>query len=196
MTERLKRQMDFLIEIDKMKSIYRQTILIDETRRETDAEHSWHLAMMAMVLGEYAHSPEVRIDRAVCMVLVHDLVEIYAGDTYAYDDTGNADKGVREKQAADRLFGLLPEEQGLFFRRHWEEFDRMESVDAVYANALDCIQPLMNNYMTKGRMWQKNGATSTKVYQRMEKIKKGAPEVYEWVRGLIEESIKQGYLQK
>lgn len=196
MTERFAQQLRFLTEIDKMKGILRQTILIDESRQETDAEHSWHFAMMAMILAEYAHAPEVDIARVIRMALVHDLVEIYAGDTYAYDEVGCADQRARETAAADKLFALLPEDQGAMCRALWEEFDLLESADALYANAMDCVQPLLNNYMTKGKTWQKNKATSDRVYKRMERVKKGAPRVYVWIVEMIEESVAKGYLMR
>lgn len=196
MDKRFEQQMEFIVEIDKMKSVYRQTILIDESRRETDAEHSWHFAMAAIVFAEYAHSSEVNLKRVVEMALAHDLVEIYAGDTYAYDEQANEDKNERETRAAERLFALLPEDQGARFKALWEEFDKMESPDALYANAIDCLQPLISSYMTKGKMWRKNRATSRRVYERMEKIRRGAPPLYEWVKRVIEESVDKGYLDR
>lgn len=194
MRERFAQQLRFLIEIDKMKSIFRQTLLIDQSRQETDAEHSWNLAIMAMVFAEYAHTSTIDLNRVIKMVLVHDLVEIYAGDTYAYDKVGNTSKTERENQAAVRLFGILPKDQGEDYRKIWEEFDAMESDDALYANAMDCVQPLLNSYMTKGKIWRENRITSGQVYQRMEKVKKGAPEIYQWVEFVIEDSVKNGYL--
>lgn len=196
MDSRFQRQLNFLVEIDKMKSIYRQTILIDESRRETDAEHSWHFALMALVLSEYAADEHVDIHKVVRMALVHDLVEIYAGDTYAYDDAGNSTKEKREKAAADKLFALLPDDQTNVYRQLWDEFEQAESAEAQYANAIDCVQPLINNYMTKGKTWNQNKATSDRVYKRMEKVKAGAPKIYEWVVDLIEDSIRKGYLQR
>lgn len=195
MKERLEKQIQFLVEIDKMKSIYRQTILMDQSRRETDAEHSWHFAVMALVLAEYAGG-EIDVSKAVKMALVHDLVEIDAGDTYAYDEAGNSTRAERENKAADRVFALLPGDQGAACRALWEEFERAESAEARYANAMDSLQPILNNYMTGGAMWKKNGATSEQVYRRMEKIKNGAPEIYAWAAGLIEESVHKGYLKR
>lgn len=196
MDKRFEQQLEFIVEIDKMKSVYRQTILIDESRRETDAEHSWHFAMAAIILAEYAHSPDINLKRVVEMALAHDLVEIYAGDTYAYDEQANEDKNERETRAAGRLFALLPEDQGARFKALWEEFDQMESSEALYANAIDCLQPLISSYMTKGKMWRKNRAASRRVYERMEKIRLGAPPLYEWVKQVIEESVDKGYLRR
>ena len=131
---RLEQQMRFLVEVDKMKSVYRRTILIDKTRRESDAEHSWHFALMAMLLAEYADPEKVDCARVIRMALVHDLIEIYAGDTFAYDVQGNQDKRQRETEAADKLFALLPEDQAAEIRALWEEFDAMETPDAQYAD--------------------------------------------------------------
>lgn len=195
MEERFKQQLQFLVEIDKMKSIYRQTILIDRSRRETDAEHSWHFAMAALILAEYA-AANVNLHKVVQMALVHDLVEISAGDTYAYDDVGNAAREERERIAADEVFALLPAEQADLYKALWEEFERAESAEALYANAMDSLQPMINNYMTQGEMWQKNGATSGRVFRRLEKVKAGAPKLYAWAVQMIEESVAKGYLKR
>lgn len=195
--ERLNKQLDFLIEIDKMKNILRQTLLADGSRQENDAEHSWHLAVMAMVLFEYAYSPEVDLLRVLKMALVHDLIEVYAGDTFCYDDAGNATKEAREREAADKLFGKLPTEQGAELRALWEEFDAMETPDALYAASIDRLQPLINNYLTQGHTWKKNDIiTSDKVYKRMEPIRTGLPQVWEVVEFMIQDSIRQGFLKE
>ncbi len=138
--DRLDRRFLFTAEIDQMTSVLRRTLLLDRSRRENDAEHSWHIAVMAMLFSEYATEP-VDIGRVVQMCVVHDLVEIYAGDTFAYDAVGNADKEAREKKAADKLFAMLPKEQGRMIRSMWEEFDAMETADAKYAACMDRLQP-------------------------------------------------------
>ena len=143
--ERLKKQLEFLVEIDKMKNVLRRTLIVDGSRRENDAEHSWHLAMLAMVLEEYSER-EINISRVVRMCLVHDLVEVYAGDTFAYDEKGYEDKLARETAAADKLFSMLPTEQGEEFRALWREFDEAQTADAMYAAAMDRLQPMMNNF--------------------------------------------------
>ncbi|MCI8497173.1 MAG: HD domain-containing protein [Clostridiales bacterium] len=194
--ERIQKQLQFLIEADKMKTILRQTMLTDKSRRENDAEHSWHFALTAMVLFEYAHSPEVDQLRVLRMALVHDLVEIYAGDTFLYDDKANEDKEERERAAADRLFGMLPQDQGAEYRALWEEFDAAQTADAVYAGAIDRIQPLLNNYMVQGYTWKKGNVHSGQVLERMQPIKKGIPEVWPVIEFIIEDSVKKGYLQK
>ena len=193
---RLEQQMRFLVEVDKMKSVYRRTILIDKTRRESDAEHSWHFALMAMLLAEYADSEKVDCARVIRMALVHDLIEIYAGDTFAYDVQGNQDKRQRETEAADKLFALLPEDQAAEIRALWEEFDAMETPDAQYAAAIDRLQPFLNNYLTQGHTWGLGGVKSAQVYERMDPIRVALPEVWPFVDKMIQESIEKGYLEE
>nr|MBQ4318655.1 HD domain-containing protein [Clostridia bacterium] len=189
--ERLEKQLKFIIELDKMKAVYRQTILVDKSREETDAEHSWHIAVMAMLLREYA-SPEVDIDRVIRMTLVHDLIEIYAGDTFAYDDGGNSTKEERERQAADKLFAMIDADQAAEFRALWEEFDAMETPDSMFAAAVDRLQPLINNHMTNGHTWVKHGVKSESVYKRMEPIKKAMPELWCFVEHAVQNGLDKG----
>lgn len=193
-TSRFEQQMRFLVEIDQMKNVLRQTLLADGSRRESDAEHSWHLAMYAMLLSEYAPEP-VDISRVVRMVLVHDLIEIYAGDTFCYDKEGNRDKAAREEAAADRLYALLPADQAGEYRALWEEFDRMDTPDSRFAAALDRIQPIINNYLTKGHTWKLGHVTSAQVYERMAPVKNGLPEAWKVVEWIINTSIEKGFLQ-
>ena len=193
-TSRFEQQMRFLVEIDQMKNVLRQTLLADVSRRESDAEHSWHLAMYAMLLSEYAPEP-VDISRVVRMVLVHDLIEIYAGDTFCYDKEGNRDKAAREAAAADRLYALLPADQAGEYRALWEEFDRMDTPDSRFAAALDRIQPIINNYLTKGHTWKLGHVTSAQVYERMAPVKSGLPEAWKVVEWIINTSIEKGFLQ-
>ena len=192
---RMKQQLQFLIEIDKMKNILRRTVLVDKSRRETDAEHSWHFAMMAMLLYEYADTSKVNINRVIRMALVHDLIEIYAGDTFAYDVEGNRTKQTREDESADRLFALLPPDQGNNLRTLWEEFDAAKTPDAIYASAIDRMQPFINNYMTEGHTW-KCGVTYDQVYERMHIIEQASPQLWEVMTQLLEQSVKHGYLKK
>lgn len=194
--ERFKKQFDFIVEVDKMKTILRKSVIIDKSKRENDAEHSWHLALMAMILWEYAYSPKVDINRVIRMAIVHDLVEVYAGDTFAYDEKANEDKLEREEAAADKLFGILPEDQGKDMYLLWKEFDAMETPDSIYAAALDRLQPFILNYYTQGHTWQLGHITSSKVYQRLAKVKEGLPELWEMVEYMIQDSIDKGYLIK
>lgn len=193
--ERLKQQIQFVVEIDKLKHIYRQTLLMDGSRNENDAEHSWHLATMAILLSEYAADGNLDMLRVVKMLLIHDLVEIDAGDTFCYDEKGNLDKAEREQKAADRLFGLLPHDQEVEFRSLWEEFDDRSTPEARFAASLDRLQPLLHNYHTNGHTWRKYDVPSTKVLERNGPIKEGAPELWRLVQEIIEDSIQKGLLK-
>lgn len=191
---RLDSQLKFSAEIDKMTGVLRRTVLIDESRRENDAEHSWHIATMAMLFEEYAKEP-VNIPRAVEMCVVHDLIEIYAGDTFAYDVKANEDKAEREKEAADKLFSQLPEDQGAMIRSLWEEFDAMETADAKYAACMDRLQPFLHNALTGGHTWVESGGTNrAAVEKRTAIIKEFMPEVYKWVDANIEKAVEMGWL--
>ena len=191
--DRLNQQLLFAAEIDKMTAVLRRTMLIDKSRRENDAEHSWHIAVMAMLFSEYASEP-VDIGRAVQMCVVHDLVEINAGDTFAYDTAGNLNKAEREKEAADKLFAVLPEDQGSFIRSLWEEFDAMETADAKYAACMDRLQPFLHNVLTDGHTWDHGKIKRAAVEQRMHIIKEFMPEVYEWISANMDSSIEKGWL--
>ena len=194
MNDKLKGQLSFLIEADKMKSILRQTLLVDQSRRENDAEHSWHLALMAMTLAEYTPL-KISLDRVIRMALVHDLVEIYAGDTFAYDTAGYQSKDKREKEAADKLFSLLPPEQGREYRALWEEFDAMQTPDALYASAIDRLQPFINNALTDGHTWVQHGVTVDKVYKRMDPVRNALPALWEYVENVINENLIAGRIK-
>ena len=191
---RLDQQLRFTAEIDKMTSILRRTMLIDGSRRENDAEHSWHIAVMALIFEEYAAEP-VDVSRAVKMCVVHDLIEIYAGDTFAYDVAGNADKAEREAAAADKLFAQLPEKQGAEIRSLWEEFDSMETPDSKYAACMDRLQPFLHNTLTGGHTWVESGTARSSVEKRMAIIKDFMPEVYKWVEKNLDNAIANGWLK-
>lgn len=194
MNERMNKQLLFTAEIDKMTSILRRTLLIDKSRRENDAEHSWHIAVMAMLFSEYARE-QVDIGRVVQMCVVHDLVEIIAGDTFAYDVEGNIGKADRERVAADQLFAELPEDQGTMVRALWEEFDAMETADAKYAACMDRLQPFLHNTLTGGHTWVESGTNRAVVEQRMAIVKDFMPEVYDWVSDNIDNAIRLGWLR-
>ncbi len=167
-----EKQLRFLVEADKMKNVLRQTLIADGSRQETDAEHSWHFALMALTLFDHARDKDkIDLDMVIRMALVHDLVEVYAGDTFCYDEEAGRDKVAREKAAADRLFGLLPEEQGREYRLLWEEFDEKATPDAAYAAAIDRLQPLINNHLTNYHTWKKGNVRAEQVYRRMEPVK-------------------------
>ncbi|MGI6318620.1 MAG: HD domain-containing protein [Dethiobacteria bacterium] len=190
---RLKQQIEFIIEIDKLKQVFRQSILMDGTRRENDAEHSWHLAIMGILLGEYSQE-DLDLWRVVKMLLIHDIVEIDAGDTYCYEGTPYADKLEREKKAADRLFNILPPDQKEDFQRLWEEFEKRSTPEARFAAALDRLQPLLHNYKTKGESWKKHGVTSDQVIERNKSILEASKTLWDFAETIINDSIKKGYL--
>lgn len=194
--ERLKKQLEFIIEVDKLKQIYRQTLLMDGSRNENDAEHSWHLALMAMVLQEYSPKEDLDITKVLKMLLIHDLVEIYAGDTFCYDEKANWNKNQRELEAAERLFSILPPDQNQEFRDLWDEFEKRETHEALFAASLDRIQPLICNYLTGGHTWVKYGVKSHKVLERNLLVKEGAPELWKLVEEIVEDSIRMGILER
>ena len=191
--ERLERQLAFIVEIDKAKSILRNSLVIEEGRRENDAEHAWHLAVMARLLAEYARE-EIDVDRVIEMLLVHDLVEIDAGDTFIYDTAARERQAEKERAAADRIFGLLPPDQAAALREPWEEFEARQSPEAKFAFALDRLQPLLLNFHTHGHAWRKHGVRQAQVMAVNATIADGAPELWEFARGLIEEAVRRGYL--
>ena len=193
--ERLKKQLAFLIEIDKMKEVFRRTVLLNSRRRENDAEHSWSFAMYAIILQEYANE-KVNIERVIKIALVHDLVEVYAGDTFAYDTKGYEDKQQRELDSAEKLFGMLPSDQRDEIRALWDEFEAKETPEAKFANCCDRIQPLIHNYLTQGHTWKEGDVHSPEVYERMNVMEKSAPELWKVVEGVISNSIEQGILKE
>ncbi len=191
---RLSQQIQFILEIDKLKHILRQTLLTDSSRRENTAEHSWHIAIMAMILGEYAPTG-TDICRAIKMLLIHDLVEIDAGDTFCYDAQGNVSKSEREIKAANRIFGLLPNDLESEIKQLWEEFEQQNTPTAKFATALDRMQPFLHNGETQGGTWKIHGITSNQVMKRMAPIAEGTPELWEYIQESINNFITKGYLQ-
>ena len=193
--KRLDSQLRFSAEIDKMTSVLRRTLLLDRSRCENDAEHSWHIAVMALLFEEYAIE-KVNTLHAVEMLLVHDLVEIYAGDTFAYDREGNKSKAERENSAAEKLFSMLPEEQKERIKSLWLEFDAAETADAKYANCLDKLQPFFHNMLTEGYTWRnaETPVTREQVEKRMECIKHFMPQLYDWVRESIAGAVERQWL--
>ena len=194
MDERLKKQMDFLLEVDKLKFINRQTYLSNGERKENDAEHSWHLALMAVLLQEYSNE-NIDITKVITMVLIHDLVEIDAGDTYAYDAAGNQSKREREVRAADRIFNILPEDQAEKFRALWEEFEAYETPEAKFAHVCDNMQPFMLNHATGGRSWQEHGVKKSQVLNRNRYLEDGSKTMKQYFDEIIEEHVKEGNLK-
>ena len=190
---RLEQQIAFIIEIDKVKNIFRQTLLADKNRKENDAEHSWHIALMATLLKEYVE--EVDVLKVMTMVLVHDLVEIDAGDTYAYDATGAATKREREVKAAERIFGILPNDQGVYFRELWDEFEEYQTSEAKYAHLLDNLQPLLLNDASEGISWEEHGVEKSQIYKRNEKIEETSLVIWEKMQEIIAKNIACGKIK-
>jgi len=191
---RLEKQIQFIIEIDKLKKIVRQTLLTDHSRKENDAEHSWHIALMSVLLSEYAQEKSIDLLHVVTMLLVHDLVEIDAGDTFCYDQKGNADKLERETKAADRIFNILPEDQAASFRSLWDEFEAGKTAEARFAAAMDRLQPLLHNYNTEGGTWKEHRILKDQVIIRNSAIEKGSSTLWAFAAQLIDDAVDKGFL--
>lgn len=192
--DRLRKQLDFIIEVDKVKQIYRKNYIIDGSRNENDAEHSWHLAMMAIILSEYTSDTSIDLLKVIKMVIIHDLVEIDAGDTFLYDESVNMDKLKREITASDRIFGLLPDDQYKEMKSLWQEFEARETAEAKYASAIDGLHPLINNYITKGAGWRKHAIKAKDVFEKKKYIEESAPKLWDYAQIIISASKEKGYL--
>ncbi len=193
MDERLEKQLAFSLEIDKEKNIFRQTHLSGHGRRENDAEHAWHMAIMAYLLREYANE-RVDILRVMLMCLIHDIVEIDAGDTYAYDAEGLKTQKEREDKAKERLFSLLPDDQRAELTALFDEFEAYETPEARYAHALDNLQPLILNNSNDGGDWREHGVTAATVYGRQRKTRLGSERLFEVTDRILQSNIKKGNL--
>ena len=193
---RLAQQIRFIVEVDRLKDVFRQTFVIGTRRRENDAEHSWHLCLMVLVLAEHANTPDVDALRVLKMLLIHDIVEIDAGDTFAYDTARMADQHVREALAADRLFALLPADQTAEFRALWDEFEARATPEARFAAAMDRFQPMLLNCLTEGAAWRMHGVTSDRVLARNTPIIDGATEVWNYAARMIEQAVAAGHLTR
>lgn len=182
---RIAQQLTFLAEADKLKSVLRQTLIIDKNRQENSAEHSWHLILAAMVLSQYAAVP-VNLTHVVKLLAVHDLVEIDAGDTFAYDAQANASKAERELAAAERIFGLLPPDQGSMLQELWQEFEANISPEAQFANAVDRVQPFLQNSLTGGGTWKMHRVQKEQVLKRMQPVKHMLPDLWPWIENTLD----------
>ena len=192
---RLEKQFDFCREIDKEKFIGRQTYLSDGKRKENDAEHAWNMAIMAILLNEYANE-EIDVLKTVTMLLIHDLVEIDAGDTYAYDEEGKKTKKEREERAAERIYGLLPQDQQEKLRRLWEEFEAWETPEAKFAHAMDNIQPIMLNAATDGRSWEEHGVHLSQILGRNQHTAEGSAVLWDYARqNFVQPSVESGKIK-
>lgn len=192
-TARLASQVGFVLEADRLKSVLRRGYLADRSRYENSAEHSWTLALMALVLAEHAAEP-VDVATVVRMVVIHDLVEVDAGDTYVYDDAARADQAVREQQAADRLFGLLPPDQGTALRALWDEFEAGATPEARFARSLDRFAGFLLNHASAGASWRENGITADRVFARNQTIDAGSPDLWAEVQRRLADAAARGWI--
>ena len=192
---RLLKDIEFIVELDKMKSIFRETSIIGEDRREDDAQHSWHISLMAMVLSEYTNE-KVDLLKVIKMLLIHDLVEIFAGDTFCYDVAGNADKREREVVAAEKIFGMLEEDKGQELRALWDEFEEIKTPEAKFATAMDRFQPMLNNYHNNGGTWKKYNVSQSDIYKRISPVKDSSEELWKFVEYMIEDAFDKGLINK
>lgn len=192
--DRLKQQINFILETDRLKSIYRRTYLADGSRFENDAEHSWHLSLMAILLAEYSNS-SIDILKVLKMVIIHDIIEIDAGDAYCYDAAANEGKSEREMAAAERLFSLLPPDQKEDLISTWIEFEKNETPEARFANALDRFQPVNLNYASQGKSWEENRITYDQVIKRNSIIKNGSHKLWSYTKKIIDSAVEKNYIK-
>jgi putative hydrolase of HD superfamily len=192
---RLARQIEFIVEVDKLKEIFRQTINLQSRRPENDAEHSWALCLCVIVLSEHANVPTLNVLRVLKMLIVHDLVEIDAGDTFAYDTAAMVGQHEREARAADRIFGLLPSDQTKEFRALWDEFEEKQTPEAKFATAVDRFQPMLLNCRTEGAAWNRHGVTQDRVIARNKHIAEGSAELWSYAEKMVQEAVTAGHLK-
>lgn len=193
--DKFQQQIQFLIEIDKIKNIFRKTRLFDNSRAENDAEHSWHLCMYALILSEYSNE-KIDILKVLKMLLIHDLVEIYAGDTFLYSDKPKEVKKKEETEAAEKLFRLLPENQAKKFIGLWEEFEKEKTAEAKFATAMDRLEPVMQNCFTEGATWKEHDVRKHQVVDKNKKIENGSKKLWEYASRILDEAVSNGYLKE
>lgn len=193
--ERLLKDIEFIVELDKMKSIFRRTSIIGQDRLEDDAQHSWHISIMAMILSEYSNE-KIDVLKVIKMLLSHDLVEIHAGDTFCYDEEGNKSKRDREVAAADKLFSMLDHDKADELRALWDEFEEEKTPEAVFAASMDRLQPMLNNYKNDGGTWKKHDVSKTDIYERISPVKKSSDELWCYVSYMIEDAFQKGLISK
>lgn len=192
---RLARQLRFLLEIDRLKTVQRQNILTDSSRRENSAEHSWHLALFALVLSEYSSSATIDLFKVVKLVLIHDIIEIDAGDAFLWDAEAEKLQAAKEQAAAERLFALLPQDQRTEFHNLWEEFEAGETVEASFARALDRTQPTLLHEATGAVVWAQSGISQAQILSKLDVIRSGAPELWPTVLSIVQKAKAEGKLQ-
>lgn len=191
MDHRLKQQIEFIITLDKLKNIQRRSYLVSGERTENSAEHSWHIALMALLLAEYSNE-DIDVEKTARMLLVHDIIEIEAGDTYCYDDV--VDQKLREEKAADQLFSMLPDDQAVMMRALWDEFESGESPESRFAAAMDRLMPLLQSYHTHGKGWKENEISKSQVLERNGPIVDGSKSLWIYAEKLIEDAVEKGWL--
>lgn len=192
----LQQMIDFILETDKLKNVYRQTWITEQSRRENSAEHSWHLALMALLFMDHANKPNLDMLKVIKMLLIHDIVEIDAGDTFAYDMKGHEDKVAREQLAAQRIFGLLPQEKRDELMDLWHEFEAHESEESRFAHALDRLHPMLLNFHTEGAAWKEHGIKVEQVLSRNRVIEDGSEPLWDYAKGIIQQAEERGYLKR
>lgn len=192
---RLAQQIAFIMELDKLKSILRRSYVTHAERRENSAEHSWHIALAALTLAEHANEP-VDVSHVIKLLLIHDIVEIDAGDTFVYDTTGKLDQFDRETLAAERIFGLLPPEQGVAYRKLWQEFEERVTPEAKFARAVDRLLPVLHNYYTQGRGWREHNIRQEQVLAANRVIEEGSADLWRLIQGKIQDAVDQGFLAR
>ena len=192
--ERLIKQIAFIAEADKMKNVCRRSYISDRSRHENDAEHSWHFCLMAIILLEHANEPDLDLLKILKMAIIHDIVEIDAGDTYIYDEVGKQTQYEKESLAADRLFGMLPEDQERAYRALWEEFEAGDSKEAIFAKTIDRMHPMLLNYLAEGKAWHDHGVTAEDVRRVNGRIERGSEQLWQFAESLIEECVEKGWL--
>lgn len=192
--ERMAKQIEFIVEVDRLKEVFRQTMNTQSRRAENDAEHSWHLCLCVLVLAEHANHRGLDVLRVLKMVILHDVVEIDAGDTFAYDTAAMAGQHEREAKAADRIFGLLPVDQSVEFRRLWDEFEAKKTPEACFATAIDRFQPMLLNCRTEGAAWKRHGVTQERVIARNRQIADGCEELWRYAEQMLQQAVDAGHL--
>lgn len=195
-SSRISQQMEFIAEIDKLKQVVRESWLIDASRKETDAEHSWHITLMVLLLNEYANEPDIDILKVLKMLLIHDIVEIDAGDTFIYDREQVKDQNERETRAAGRLFGLLPPDQGKEFQQLWLEYEVMSTPEAKFARAIDSFQPLLLAYLNGGCSWRMHNISKAEVISLKKHIPEGSKTLWTHTLTLLDQAVEKGFLKE
>ncbi len=194
--ERLEKQMEFIKEVDSLKNINRRSYVLDGSRNENDAEHSWHISLMAFLLSEHSNDPDIDIPKVIRMLLIHDIVEIDAGDTFAYDEEGNRTKVARERECANRIFNILPQDQAAELLSLWEEFEARATPEAKFAASLDRLQPMLLNHGTEGRTWKEHGVKASQVRSRNGHIREGSDTIWTFASSIIDDSVDREYLDE